>query len=72
MKITKETMIHCVTDPTPVSVFDDVLWTTDLGGLELNILGGGIESRPTDRNLTIYTDYEEARRDAMSRLALQI
>ena len=69
MKITRETKLWIVTDPTPVSVKYDIFFPATLAELELQILGAGVVGdRMTDKNMTIYTDMGEAEADAESRL----
>ena len=71
MKITTTTPIWIVTDPTPVSVIEDVLHPCTLPQLENIILGaamGCARQRMSDANLTIYTSAGDAEVDAQSRL----
>ncbi len=71
MKITRETKLWIVTDPTPESVIEDVLHPCTLPELENIMLGTAMrcgKQRLSDANLTIYTDETEARTDAESRL----
>ena len=71
MKITTETRLWIVTDPTPVSVIEDVLHPCTLPQLENIMLGTAMRcgrQRMSDANLTIYTDEAEAREDAEARL----
>ena len=59
-----------VTNPTPDSVIEDILFQTDLKGLENQIIGaerGGY--RMTDRDMVIHFDDIAARADAEERLA---
>lgn len=70
MKITTETKLWIVTDPTHVSVIEDVLHPCTLPELENIIIGAALgKIRFTDRNLTIYTHKHEAQEDAQLRLA---
>lgn len=67
MKITTETKLWIVTDPTPESVLPDICWPATLANLENQIIGA-LPERMTDKNMTIYTDMEEAQNDADARL----
>ena len=72
MKITNHTPIWIVTDPTPVSVIEDVLHPCTLPELENIILGAAMRcarQRMSDANLTIYTSAADAEADAQSRMA---
>ena len=70
MKITTETKLWIVTDPTPVSVLVDICFPATLTELELQILGAAmVGDKMTDQNMTIYTNCTEAITDAKSRLA---
>ena len=69
MKITQETKLWIVTDPTDVSVLADICWPATLFELELQILGAAMaQYRMSEKNMTIYTDCAEAEADAESRL----
>ena len=72
MKITTGTKLWIVTDPTPVSVIEDVLHPCTLPQLENIMIGSAMrchKQRMSDANLTIYTDETEARIDAEARMA---
>ena len=72
MKITITTPIWIVTDPTPVSVIEDVLHSCTLPQLENIILGaamGCARQRMSVANLTIYTSAADAEEDAEARMA---
>ena len=69
MKITRDTKLWIVTDPTPVSILPDICWPATLVELELQILGAAVVGdRMTDKNMTIYADRGDAEADAESRL----
>ena len=69
MKITTETKLWIVTDPTPVSVLADICFPATLAELELQILGAAVVGyKMTDKNMTIYTDPGEAEANAQARL----
>ena len=69
MKITRETKLWIVTDPTPVSILPDICWPATLANLENQIIGAGVVGeKMSDKNMTIYTDMGEAEADAESRL----
>ncbi len=70
----KETAMHTgpidrlwvVTDPTPLSTIDDILFEADAAALVRQVKGGlSEESHPT-----LYLDRESAEADALARLAL--
>ena len=70
MKITVDDKFWVVTNPNEASVIEDVLFQTDLKGLENQIVGanrGGYNM--TDIGMTIYSDEGPARQDAEKRLA---
>jgi len=72
MKITTETPIWIVADPTPVSAIEDVLHPCTLPQLENIMIGTAMrcgKQRMSDANLTIYTNEAEARKDAEARMA---
>jgi len=72
MKITTETRLWIVTDPSPVSVIEDVLHPCTLPQLENIMLGTAMrcgKQRMSDANLTIYTNAADAEADAEARLA---
>ena len=67
MKITTETKLWIVIDPTPVSEMADIFFQADMRGLE-RIIVGSLPERMTDKNMTIYTKESEASLDAIERL----
>jgi len=69
MKITTQTKLWIVTDPSPVSILADICFPATLAELELQILGASVVGyKLTDKNMTIYTDIGDAEADAESRL----
>lgn len=63
--ITPKTRFWIVTDPGPHSTIPDICFETDLEGMRLQMLGGGLEP---DENPTIYFERDEATIEAEARI----
>lgn len=68
MKITTTDKFWVVTNPTDLSVIEDILFWCNLEGLENQIIGSLNGPRMTAQDMTIYSDYSKAKKDALERL----
>lgn len=70
MKITATDKFWVVRNPSELSVLGDVLFECTIEALGYYLVGSNAVNRiASDENLTIYTDGDEAKKDALSRLA---